>query len=331
MTLKSSRHLESHFDAVTRRIRERQARYRLVVAPLLAELGAAGFHIQHIEDLRGRPGYPEAVSILLRWLPKATDSSLKMKIAEALAVAGAGPRVAQALIDEYTRAEDPLLRDTIGLYLGVVAEDSAFGSMAALARREEYGKIRWSLIEAISALKTPKVEPLLLDLLRDETAAGAAVVALANREARVAPELIKQYLRDKNPAVRAAARRLLRPPVAPLALHVIRSNEGLPERLAEWSAALDLADLAKALRVVGRVSKVLGKSEVAEVVSVAKGMKLDETKWFRFPVPAVGREADLWLELYLDDVEAVDVVVYGDRALIEKLDQAWARSPISKK
>jgi hypothetical protein len=323
---------DPHFLRLTQRIRESQARYRVVAAPVLADLAAADLRVTAVSELKQLGRYDEAIPILLKWLPQVSDDSFQAGIVSALGVPHVGPRVAEALLDAYPRTEHPAVRDAIGSALSVVAEESSFDRMVALARNKDYGWPRWSLISAIGTLKTAKAEPVLVELLRDETAAGAVLVALSNRGAQLPAALIKPFLRHKDSLVRAAARRLLRPPTAPLRPHLVRSDEGPPESLAEWSAGLDLEDLGKALLVVGRaVGKGLGKAEVAEVVSVAEDMKRDETRWLRFRVRPGGKEFDLWLALFLDDVNAIDLSIHASQPLIDKLEKAWVRSSLANR
>ena len=60
--------------------------------------------------------------------------------------------------------------------------------------------------------------------------------------------------------------------------------------------------------------------EIAEIEGVAESMKPDQTRVFRFPVTFAGnKKSDLWIVIFMDDVDSPDLEVHGDAALIAKL------------
>lgn len=122
---------------------------------VLADLGAAGFQVRSLADLRhSGVRYREAIPVLLAWLRQVTDRRVKEEIVRALTVPWARPAATRPMIDEFRRVDssvDPTgtgLRWTVGNALEVLADDSSFDELAELARDRRYGKARQMIVLA---------------------------------------------------------------------------------------------------------------------------------------------------------------------------------------
>ena len=80
---------------------------------------------------------------------------------------------------------------------------------------------------------------------------------------------------------------------------------------------LDLDDLEP---ILGRLSSLVGSGfaarEIADVMGVAEQMDVDQSRRFRFPLPGGG---DLWVELFMDDVDSPDLAVMASPEIIQSL------------
>ena len=82
--------------------RENVKRYLRAAEPVLRDLALAGFPVGSVRELR-RAGtkYRAAVPILLRWLPKVSDLSVKVVIFRTLSVTWSIPHAAPVLVVEF--------------------------------------------------------------------------------------------------------------------------------------------------------------------------------------------------------------------------------------
>ena len=99
----------------------------------------------------------------------------------ALSVPAARPGAAPALVEEFRRASDPSetgLGWVVGNALSVVADDSVFDEIAALAQDPGYGKARQMIVLGLGRSKDPRAVQLLVGLLGDDDVVAHAVMAL---------------------------------------------------------------------------------------------------------------------------------------------------------
>jgi len=76
----------------------------------------------------------------------------------------ARPAAAPVLIEEFRKVHDPSglgLGWVVGNALSVVADDSVFGEIAALAQDRSYGKARQMVVLGLARSKDPRAVPLL--------------------------------------------------------------------------------------------------------------------------------------------------------------------------
>jgi hypothetical protein len=157
-------------------------RDRLDSAPVLADLTAVGFEVEHITHLYIRKlSYKAAIPILIKWLPIVTNEHVKEFIVRALSVPWAKPVACIPLISEFRRLPTKTrlsVRWAIGNALEAVADDSVFEELSELARDKQYGRDREMVVLALGKMKNPKSVDVLVELLDDDDVAGHAVAAL---------------------------------------------------------------------------------------------------------------------------------------------------------
>jgi HEAT repeat protein len=189
-------------------------------AELARELRAAGVPVGDIWELvNGKVQYRQAIPVLIDWLEHVDErvpGPERPKVAEALVraltVPAARPVAAPVLIDAFRRVSDPSgmgLRWVIGNALSVVADDSVFDDVAALARGYGYGKARQMVVLGLGRSSDPRAVPILIDLLDDDDVAAHAVMALGKLKATAARERIRPLLDHPQALVRREAKKAL--------------------------------------------------------------------------------------------------------------------------
>jgi HEAT repeat protein len=101
------------------------------------------------------------------------------------------------------------LRWTVGNALDVLADDSVFDELAALARDRRYGKARQMIVLGLGKSKRPEVVEVLLSLVDDPDVDGHAVKALGKLKAPAARAVLERKLDDDRAWVRGEARKAL--------------------------------------------------------------------------------------------------------------------------
>jgi hypothetical protein len=194
-------------------------------ADLSRDLRAAGLPISELWELvNAKAQYKAAIPVLIDWLrdveqrvPGPDQPRVREGLVRALSVPAARPVAAPALIEEFRRASDPSetgLGWVVGNALSVVADDSVFDEIAALAQDPGYGKARQMIVLGLGRSKDPRAVPLLVGLLGDGDVVAHAVMALG----RLSP-----------PGVRPAVERLLNHPQALVRREAKKALARLPE------------------------------------------------------------------------------------------------------
>jgi HEAT repeat protein len=191
---------------------------------LAHDLRAAGVPFSDVWELvNARTQYKAAIPVLIDWLrnieqrvPGPDQPRVREGLVRALSVSAARPAAAQALIEEFRNAPD---RSETGLgwvagnALSVVADDSVFEEIAALAQNPRYGKARQMIVWGLGRSKDPRAVPLLVGLLGDGDVAGHAVMALAKlRPPGVRPAVMRLLDHPQALVRREAAKALARLP-----------------------------------------------------------------------------------------------------------------------
>ena len=204
-----ARALERHTDE--------QAAYAEAAAGLVAELEQAGFNVDRLADL-GRPGLGGrgAASILLSWLPRVTNVSLRVDIVNALGNRWAQPDALPALVAEYRRALGEgeaagQLRAAICTTLERVADESILDDVVSIATDDERGIERGMAIVALGNMGAARgrVVEILCTLLEDSDVALFAVLGLAKLDARETMQQVAAVVQHPNPIVRSVAVRTM--------------------------------------------------------------------------------------------------------------------------
>jgi hypothetical protein len=50
-------------------------------------------------------------------------------------------------------------------------------------------------------------------------------------------------------------------------------------------------------------------------------MKPDQTKAFRFPVKAGGRDHEIWVVIFMDDIDAPDLAIHAGSDVIQRFEK----------
>jgi hypothetical protein len=120
-------------------------RHERIAAPIVADLKEAGFPVHSVDQLpmMGQP-YPEAVPILLHWLPRIDDPFTKESIVRALSVPWAKRIATRPLLEEFVRArkEDHMLRWAIGNAVEVIADKSVAEDLQRIVSDPSNGTAR---------------------------------------------------------------------------------------------------------------------------------------------------------------------------------------------
>lgn len=197
-------------------------RYRAAAADVLAELAGVGFDVESIGELRklGAP-YPAAVPVLVRWLPRVSDSAVKEDIVRTLSVPWAR-EAGGALVAAFEAADDSTatgLRWAIGNALEVLANEEIGDDMISIATDRRHGRAREMVVLGLGKLARSRVVHVLVNLLDDEEVVGNAVRALGRLRATEALPRLEAlrahpdvWLRKE--ATKAIAR-IDKPPITP--------------------------------------------------------------------------------------------------------------------
>jgi HEAT repeat protein len=181
-------------------------------APVLAELRALGYQVQDIGDLVSSGSrYDSAVPVLIEWLPKVEEPSVKEEIARTLSVPW-GKSAVPVLLEEFRRPSlTPGVRWAIGNALFVVAGDSVRDELVALARDPSFGDARQMVVMALGKMKTntAAVVDVLVGLLGDEQVTGHAVIALGKLKDRRAHDAVAALETHPKAWVRAEVKKAL--------------------------------------------------------------------------------------------------------------------------
>ncbi len=170
-----------------------RAHYARVAAPVLPELEQAGYLVGSIGEPRhAYARYPDAVPVLVRWLPRIVDAAVKEDIVRTLSVPWARQLATRPLIEAFRslpEADDPTgtsLRWAIGNGLEILADAHVLDELIAIAEERRYGLTRQMVVLGLARPREPRVVEVLVRLLDDDQVAGHAAMALGRLRARAA-------------------------------------------------------------------------------------------------------------------------------------------------
>ena len=154
--------------------------------------------------------------VLLDWLPRVENLSVKATLARALADPLAKPDAAVPALREYRRVpvdvhDGNLAKESLAVCVKETATAEAFDELAATVREPGHGESRRILVEVLAGMKKePRAVDVALELLDDEEVAPSAVYVLGrlgDERARPALEKLREHPELGDPA-RAALERL---------------------------------------------------------------------------------------------------------------------------
>jgi HEAT repeat protein len=193
-----------------------QARIKAVAAsleaakPVRAELASRGFMVDTISDLfNRRMNYKDAVPVLLKWLPRVSDTGVKRSLISALAVSWARPAAAAPLIREFRGSADTTTQWFAGNALSVVADDSVFDEVVQLVTDPRFGEAREMLAVALGNMRNPRAAEVLIRLLSDEEVVGHAVMGLRKLKAVEARSAIEKLASHPKTWIRTEVKKAL--------------------------------------------------------------------------------------------------------------------------
>jgi len=237
--------------------------------------------------------------------------------------------VARWLLRRFTAEKDPSTRNDIETVF-INHSDLALPELAEevirLVNDSRYGTNRSGLIYVLSKTKHPQAAEVIASVMDQGRLARSALRCLGSLKARQHEAQIRRYLRGPDSEVRREAKRTLKKigcavEQAPPPVHLVKNRKSLPSGLEEWSANLDFENLEPVLKTLTTcVDEGLGEQEVAEVIGVAEETQPEQTKAFRFPIKANGQPSELWVVIFMDDIDAPDLEIHANTAIIKKLD-----------
>jgi HEAT repeat protein len=211
--------------------------YLLIAGPMLAELTGLGYEIDTLDDLRhqGKP-WKTALPVLLRWLPKIDDPSVKDSIVRGLSVPWIGNQATAELIDQFKKYA-PILPKPTNLWVGnrmreISDEEKKFGpffnlawaignalsivgvkgfeeQLIELCRNTKYGEARQMVVFGLGRLDSVEAEQTALALLDDEAVKIHAIIALGKMKSRAALVELEKLLTDNKATIRKEARKAI--------------------------------------------------------------------------------------------------------------------------
>ena len=219
---------------------EQFQKYLTIARPLLDELAKLGYEIDTLDDLRhlGRP-WKTALPVLLRWLPKIEDPSVKDSIVRCLSVPWVGNKATAELMEEFRRyapidpdhaqdlshlssaafikhldtikQRDPSasLAWAIGNALSIVDVKGYENQVIALCRNPKYGAARQMVVLGLGRLRSSEAEEAAVELLDDEDVKLHAIIALGKMKSKRALFELEKLMTDKRAAIRKEARKAI--------------------------------------------------------------------------------------------------------------------------
>jgi HEAT repeats len=192
--------------------KEAAKEYHEAAAPLFAELSASGYPVQSLDLLARSDASKGAVPILVKWLPKITNSRVKESIVRALSVPWAKGSAERELLAEFCKtpsSENQGLKWAIGNALEVLSGDDVFDDIVELVQDNRHGIARQMLVMALGKIKNPRAVNVLISLLDDEDVVGHALIGLRKLNAVEARPHILPLLKHPKAWVRREAKKAL--------------------------------------------------------------------------------------------------------------------------
>lgn len=218
--------------------------------------------------------------------------------------------------------------EQIGVRIWELAVPAIADDLIRLIQEPRYGDRRGILCLALAKTKHPRAAEIIAAVAGETGVTRWAIEALGKLKAAEQATVVKKFLADRDPEIRREAKKTLKKmglPVeaSPPSVHLVKNRRLLPKGLDEWSANLDVEDLKPTLQALsGFVESGFGPLEIAEVAGVMDEMEPEQTKAFRFQVVANEQKSELWLVIFMDDIDSPDLEIHAAPELIRKLHQS---------
>ena len=233
------------------------------------------------------------------------------------------PFVARWLLERFET--DPESDDQLGMRIWDNATPEIAEDLVRLIEDRRYDHHRGPLCQALAKAKHPRAADVIASVMHEKWMALFCLDALGKtRGAEKHIPQVQKFLRDADGDVRRAAKKLLKKLGAPVEIppapvHVVKGNPIVPKGLEEWSTNLDMDDLGPTLqKLAGRVEKGFAQTEIAEVIAVAEEMKVNQTKAFRFPIKTGKDKGEVWISVFMDDINSPDLSIFAEPKLLKK-------------
>jgi len=232
------------------------------------------------------------------------------------------------LIKEFENERDPFERDQLSLRIWENAVPQVADKIIRVLKDKRFGGSRSFLSLALAKTKDARAAATIAAVLGEQDMAYAGIQALAKLNAKQHADLIKEFLGDPDADVRREAKKALKKfgmsvEATPPPKHLIKNSTRIPHTLEEWSTNLDMAELEPVLEKLSRlVEGGFGKTEMAEVVGVAEEMRVDQTRAFRFPIKFERKRTEVFVGIFMDDINSPDVEIHAVPALIKSFSAA---------
>jgi hypothetical protein len=193
------------FEPIMRKASPPSPNYTARALPVLEELHREGFDVDWVSDLFNfRYDYTHIMPRLLEWLVRTDDEGVKGELARAITDKAMRPTAAPIVLSEFAKArKDSELQWVLGNALTVVADDSVFDQIAAIARDRNAGRGRHMVIEALANMKRPdhrqEAVRILVDCLAEDSLwiQGSALRVLRRYRAKEARPTVEHYLEQR--------------------------------------------------------------------------------------------------------------------------------------
>lgn len=297
----------------------------------LSERGVEG----GLEELcKDASGCPQCLPELLELLEMQYSLRTRRMIAQA--IVHRKPNVAQkrrafgvflAILRERVGQYDVLLSSVVLNALPSFVTPERVHEVGEMTVDPRYGLIRAELTFVLRQIGNADAIAYLLRAARDPVTASLALDGLARLRAPEALMLCEEAL--KNPDVPAEHRYAIKATLSKLKKQALKkpgapshiTKDAIPDGLEEWSTNLDTVDLPKVLRGVAKcVETGFGRPEISEVVAMADGLDIDQTARFKFTVGQLGKESTLWVEIFCDDENSIELYLLSGAELIRRVE-----------
>ena len=235
---------------------------------------------------------------------------------------------AKWLAGRYAIEKDPYLWYELSmvLYNGKnLAVPEIADALIEILKNPRYGESRCMLCDVLRRTKDSRATSVLVSALDEDELAWMALESLAKLRATEHVERIRKLLRHPRADVRRQAKKTLAKlgfpvEVPPPPVHLVKNQKSMPKDLEEWSTNLDMEDLDPTVEKLTQcVESGFTRTEVAEISGVVDGMKHNQTRTFRFPVSTNKNAGELWVAVFMDDIESPDLYIFATPEIIHRL------------